>query len=65
MPNRANEYPEAVMCPLVDEMIAADDCIENQDVAAGMITDETMPDRFKEKENWREMCKGCEYYETW
>lgn len=51
-----------VMCPLVDEMIEDVDCIENADVADQMLTDHGMPERYKRKENWREICKQCKWH---
>ena len=64
MSNRANEYPSEVLCPLVDRVISADDCIENQDCAYGMIKEETLPSEYKQKPNWREICMQCKYFET-
>ena len=54
-----NKY---VMCPLVDEMIEDIDCIENADVADKMITEQNMPEKFKKKEKWRDICKNCKWH---
>jgi len=63
MANRANEYPDHVLCPLADEVIEDIDCIENQDVVDGMIKPDTMPIQYKEKLNWRQICQNCKYHE--
>ena len=56
------EKNKCVMCPLVDEMIEDIDCIENADVADKMITEQNMPEKFKKKENWRDICKNCKWH---
>lgn len=47
---------EKVMCPLVDEWVDPIDCLENQSVI-----EDAIPSRFKEKENWVEICKKCPF----
>ena len=54
--------PDFVMCPLVDENIEPIDCIENSDAIDGIITKETIPERFKKKPNWKEICKKCKWH---
>lgn len=52
-----------VNCPLVNnELIDIADCIENVDVADGMIKEECMPDDYKKTDNWREVCKKCKFH---
>ena len=47
-------------CPLIDADIDSGDCIENTDIIDGFISDEShIPERFKVKSNWREICKSC------
>lgn len=58
----ANNTVEQVMCPLVDRMISAAECIENADVVRGMIKPDTMPEEYKEKPDWREICAKCKWY---
>lgn len=53
----------SVFCPLVDEVIDAIDCIENADVVRGIIIEDSMPQKFIQKENWREICKKCKYFD--
>ncbi len=45
-----------VKCPLVDDWISDADCLDNQSVAEPFI-----PGRYKQKRNWKEMCKQCPF----
>lgn len=47
-----------IECPLVDGKIRIDDCMENRE-----IKEECIPAKFKQKENWQEICKKCKYYD--
>ncbi len=51
-----------VFCPLVDKTIEDIDCIENRDVVEGMIIESALPDKYKKKENWKNICKNCEWH---
>lgn len=51
-----NGTADQVKCPLVDDWIAPIDCMENQD-----IKEEYIPDRFKVKHDWKEICKACPF----
>lgn len=55
--------PDYVMCPLVDQEIENIDCIENSDAVDGIIQKENVPDRFKKKPGWEEICKKCKWHE--
>ena len=48
------------MCPLIDEMLSAGDCVAVTDITDGFIKERVLQDRFKEKENWREICLSCD-----
>jgi hypothetical protein len=56
-----NEFPERVMCPLIDAEIDDVDCIENQDVVDGFIVEKSIPTKFKSKPGWRSICQKCKY----
>ena len=43
------ENDRYVFCPLVDEKIEDIDCIENRNVVDGMIVDESLPAKYKQK----------------
>lgn len=64
MTNRANEYPDKVLCPLVDEIIDAGDCVVTQDITTGLLKPTALLPEFDAKENWREICKQCKYFEN-
>ncbi len=46
-----------IICPLVDREISCVDCMENCDVK-----DSSIPDEYKRKEDWKNICKACPYY---
>ena len=52
----ASGTAELVKCPLVEEWIDPIDCIENQTTRA-----ESIPERFKKKPDWQEICKDCPF----
>ena len=64
MSNRADSYPSEVLCPLVDRVIRAYECIETQDGVAGMLREDSIPPEYKVKLRWREICRQCKYFET-
>ncbi|WP_317856291.1 hypothetical protein [Chakrabartyella piscis] len=48
-----------IKCPLVqNQKIKEIECLENIDIADGMIKETSLPDRFK-VEDWREICLNC------
>lgn len=51
-----------VFCPLIDKNIEDIDCIENRDIADGMIIESNMPSKYKQKQDWKEICKKCKYH---
>ena len=48
---------DKIICPLVDSEIEIIDCVENRDIKEVCI-----PEKYKKKENWKDICKNCEYY---
>jgi hypothetical protein len=56
-----DETPKEILCPLVDEMLRADDCIPFQDISNGLIKERNMPDKFKIKPDWRSICQDCKW----
>lgn len=51
-----------VSCPLVDREIEDIDCIENRDVVDGMIIESSLPDEYKRKKNWKDICRNCKWH---
>ena len=49
---------DMIFCPLVDENIDGFDCMEYQ-----CFKDESIPDEFKQKADWKTICKNCKYRE--
>lgn len=48
-----------IQCPLVNGSIEDYECLEISDCADGLIKDEVIPDRFKEKDDWKDTCLKC------
>ena len=48
---------DEIFCPLVDKNITIDDCMENRE-----IREESIPQKYKQKHDWKEICKKCKYY---
>ena len=49
-------------CPLVDREIEDIDCVENRDAVDDMIAESSVPDEYKRKENWKDICKKCSWH---
>lgn len=56
------DEPDFVMCPLVDQRIENIDCIENSDAVDGIIKKEAVPQRFKQKPGWEQICEKCKWH---
>lgn len=63
MANKAKEYPDIVLCPLLNAEIADFECLETQSCADGEIQSDTLPNRYKQHTNWRQICQDCKYHE--
>lgn len=55
---RCLKIEEKIACPLIDRLISPVDCMENQ-----ALKEESIPPKFKKKENWKEICENCKYQE--
>lgn len=53
---------EKIICPLIDEEIEEIECIENRDCIDGIITENSVPNKYKSKKNWKEICNKCQYH---
>jgi hypothetical protein len=56
------EHITEVMCPLVDELINDIDCIENRDCVDGIILLSSLPEKYKKKEDFINICKKCKWH---
>lgn len=53
---------DSVYCPMIDGVIDISDCIENVDVVDGLIVESSLPQVYKQKANWKDICKKCKYH---
>lgn len=53
---------DGIKCPLVDFVIEESCCLENAMITAGFMDESSMISKFKEKENWREICQNCKNF---
>ena len=56
------EVVTEVFCPLVDEIIENIDCIENRDIIDGFFKLSCLPEKYKAKENFKDICKNCKWH---
>ncbi|MGN0585320.1 MAG: hypothetical protein ACI4JD_07685 [Ruminococcus sp.] len=52
------ENDEKVLCPLIDKKISIVDCMENRETK-----DESIPEAYKQKTDWKNICRNCKYYD--
>ena len=52
----------SVRCPLIEAEIEDIECIEVADVAEQLLKEEVISEKFRKKENWKEICKGCRWH---
>ncbi len=57
-----DKAPDRVLCPLVDRDINDYECIENRDCVDGVIRLSSLPERFKQKEDFLDICKNCPWH---
>ena len=53
-----------VFCPLIDKKIDVAECIENVDCIDGYIALTSLPEMYKIKENYKDICKNCKHHNT-
>lgn len=49
--------------PLIDDMIDVGDYVVYSDVSSGMLKEYCIPDEFRKKKKWKDICKNCQYHE--
>ena len=52
----------SVKCPLIDAPIGIIECSENSDIVRGLFVEESLPEEYKRKANWKDICKNCKWY---
>ena len=55
-----NQYPNYVMCPLINEEIEAIDCIVVSDCAEGLLKETAIKIDYTLQKEWKKICKNCE-----
>ena len=51
-------------CPLMDGgTISFDDCVENCTIVEGYLKPNCLPEKARNKENFREICLSCKYHD--
>ena len=58
----SEEVVREVFCPLVDEIIENIDCIENRDIIDGFFKMSCLPDKYKTKKDFENICKSCKWH---
>ena len=53
---------DTIECPLIDEPIEIGACVIYSDIAGGMIKERCLPDKFKVKSDWRDICNNYKYH---
>lgn len=52
-----------IYCPMIDSEIDVADCVENIDVVDGLIVESSLPQIYKQKEDWKDICRKCKYHD--
>ncbi len=60
--NENSGAPSHVLCPVLDKEIRDIDCIENRDAVDGNVVEKYLLDGFKEREDWKDRCKSCQWH---
>lgn len=53
---------DRVMCPLINEKIEPMDCVDIVDCVLNPLLLRALPDKYKAKENFIEICKQCKWH---
>ena len=51
-----------IQCILVDKKIEDVDCIENREIVDGNLCEESLPEEYKTKVDWKNICKNCKWH---
>ena len=51
-----------IQCILVDKKIEDIDCIENREIVDGNLSEESLPEEYKTKVDWKNICKNCKLH---
>lgn len=56
------EYDDRVMCPLIDEKIDPMEYVDVVDCVLNPLLLNSLPEKYKAKENFKEICKQCKWH---
>ena len=56
------EYDDRVMYPLIDEKIAPMECVDVVDCVLNPLFLNSLPEKYKTKENFKDICKQCKWH---
>ena len=59
------EYDDRVMCPLIDEKIDPMECVDVVDCVLNPLFLNSLPEKYKAKENFKDICKQCKWHCYW
>jgi len=51
-----------VFCPITEDRIEDIECIETRDAVDGLFIEDTVPEEYKKKENWKNICRECKWH---
>ena len=51
-----------IQCILVDKKIEDIDCIENREIVDGNLSEESLPEEYKTKVDWKNICKNFKWH---
>lgn len=51
-----------IQCPLANEKVDIGFCVVTQDVVDNMLKERVLPEKYRQKHKWKEICKNCQYY---
>lgn len=53
-----------IRCPILNQEIDIGECVTIVDVCDGCLKNSVLAENITEVENWKEICKACEYHEN-
>ena len=59
------EYDDRVMYPLIDEKIDPMECVDVVDCVLNPLFLNSWPEKYKTKENFKDICKQCKWHCYW
>lgn len=51
-----------IRCPIINKEIDMGECVAIVDICEGCVKETVLPRDIKDIENWKYICKNCEYH---